>query len=54
MEQPRNALLQRAEIELPRMLEDYPIFALGDRWSLVFCYGWSRAELDAWLRGGAG
>jgi hypothetical protein len=40
MEQRRNALLQCAEIELPRMLVDYPTLGLGDRWSLMFCYGW--------------
>lgn len=40
MEQQRDALLAGENIGLPTLLEDYAILALGDRWSLMFCYGW--------------
>ncbi len=40
MEARRNELLSCAAIGLEELLSDYRILAMGDRWSLIFCYGW--------------
>jgi hypothetical protein len=57
MERRRDDLLATGGPGLDTFLQDYAIVGMGDRWSLVFCYGWrepnSMAGYRAALHGGA-
>lgn len=50
MERRRDDLLATGEPGLDTFLQDYAIVGMGDRWSLVFCYGWPEPNLMAGYR----
>jgi hypothetical protein len=45
MERRRDALLATQESCLDTFVRDYAIVGMGDRWSLLFCYGWREPNL---------
>jgi hypothetical protein len=47
MERCPDDLLAIQEADFDAFRQDYGIVALGDRWSLVFCYGWQEPNLLA-------
>jgi hypothetical protein len=58
MERRRDDYLATVDIDRDRFLEDYAIVGMGDRWSLIFCFGWQEPNpmgaFRAQLHPGAG
>jgi hypothetical protein len=50
MERRRDDLLATQALDFDTFLEDYNVVGMGDRWSLIFCYGCQKPNLLARYR----